>query len=175
MPGRIVLLALLMMTGPAQEVRKSSHGSTVVIQTEGKNPDHGTESILEFHTAGGQKLCSLDFRSEDGDHGFNVVKADWTTNGRFFVWSMQSSGGHQAWHFPTWFYDAKTTRIHVLDEYAQSPGVSEGKFKVVSGDEIETFIYGDKKPHRFNLRLISTNPPMGSEVLCTGGATIPML
>jgi hypothetical protein len=48
-------------------------------------------------------LCALDCSSEDSEHGFGIVKAAWTPDNKYFVFSLTSSGGHQSWHFPKHF------------------------------------------------------------------------
>jgi hypothetical protein len=51
---------------------------------------------LNFHSAEGAMLCVLDYSSEDGEHGFGLVKGQWTADSKYFVFSLRSSGGHQA-------------------------------------------------------------------------------
>lgn len=36
---------------------------------------------------------------------------------QFFVFSLTSSGGHQAWHAPTEFYSRREGTVHSLDDY----------------------------------------------------------
>ena len=57
------------------------------------------------------------FASADGEHGFGVAKAQWTPNSQFFIFSMGSSGGHQPWHHPIYFYSRTENRFYCLDDY----------------------------------------------------------
>jgi hypothetical protein len=72
------------------------------------------ENEIFIKTKDGKILCSQNYGSEDGEHGLGVEKAAWTPDSKFFVYSLSSSGGHQAWHFPTDFIsitDCKTRRL----------------------------------------------------------------
>ena len=50
------------------------------------------ESRIEFKSSDGKIACSLDYSSEDNEHGFRVVKAEWTPDSQYFVFSLTSSG-----------------------------------------------------------------------------------
>jgi len=50
------------------------------------------ESRIEFRSAVDDFLCALDYSSEDSEHGFGVVKAGWTADSQYFVFSLTSSG-----------------------------------------------------------------------------------
>ena len=45
------------------------------------------------------------------EHGYGVTKAVWTPDSHFFVYSLESSGGHEAWHSPVWFYFRKEQEV----------------------------------------------------------------
>jgi|ERR1044071_9115189 hypothetical protein len=62
------------------------------------------ENRVEIREAGGKLLLAKSFVSRDGEHGYIVSRAAWTPDSRFFVFSVYSSGGHQPWNFPTYFY-----------------------------------------------------------------------
>ncbi len=81
-----------------------------------KAPYGSGESKIEIHSKDAI-ICSESYGSEDGEHGFGVEHAAWTPDSKFFVYSMSSSGGHQAWHFPTYFISVRDFKIRKLDEY----------------------------------------------------------
>jgi|SRR6267378_2052770 len=54
------------------------------------------ESRVEFYSPQHEMLCALDYSSEDSEHGFGIVKAAWTPDNNYFVFSLTSSGGHQS-------------------------------------------------------------------------------
>ncbi len=53
----------------------------------------GGESRVDIYTPHLNKVCSLDFSSEDGEHGYAVAKAGWTADENFFVFSLENSRG----------------------------------------------------------------------------------
>jgi len=78
------------------------------------------ESKVVVKTKDGRPICSKNYASEDGGHGFGVEKAAWTPDSRFFVYSMSSSGGHQPWHFPAEFCSIPRSTTRSLDDYIGS-------------------------------------------------------
>ena len=75
------------------------------------------ESKIVIMAKTGQTLGVKSYGSEDGEHGSGIEKAAWTSDSRFFVYSMSSSGGHQAWHFPTYFISITDWKVRNLDDY----------------------------------------------------------
>lgn len=132
---------------------KARDGSRAVILTAKKAVEGaGHESVVEFYSAQNQRLCSMDFSSSDGEHGFAVEKAAWTPDQKYFVFSMTSSGGHQSWHAPTLFYSVRHTEIDSLDSYIAAAGISKGEFALKSPNIVLTEIWkGASVPTRFSL------------------------
>lgn len=132
---------------------KSKDGSRVLILPAGKPSGHDDyESKIEFYSAEEQILCTLDYSSEDGEHGFGVVKAAWTPDDKYFVFSLTSSGGHQAWHAPTLFYSVRDSEIHSLDSYVTASGISKGDFALKAPNIVLTEVWqGESTPARFRL------------------------
>jgi hypothetical protein len=62
------------------------------------------ESRVVMRTADGKTLTSKDYSSPRGANGYYVVRAAWSPDSQFFVYSTSSSGGHSPWQFPTWVY-----------------------------------------------------------------------
>jgi hypothetical protein len=102
------------------------------------------ESRIEFHSGDGATLCVLDYSSEDSEHGFGLVKGQWTPDSKYFVFSLTSSGGHQAWHAPTQFFNRQDGTIRSLDDYFAASGVSESDFRLVAPDIVKTEVLRDK-------------------------------
>ncbi len=84
-----------------------------------KVPHGSGESKIEIYS-GDAIVSSASYSSGDGEHGFGVVRAAWSPDSRFFVYSMSSSGGHQAWHFPTYFTSIYDSKTRYLDDYIGS-------------------------------------------------------
>src|SRR4051794_38412162 len=75
----------------------------------------GAESRVEIRSASGALLRQRNFTSPDHNHGERVDHAEWTSDGRFFVFTTGSSGGHQPWHVATYFYSVSRNRFYSLD------------------------------------------------------------
>lgn len=123
----VVSERLQLFTGP--------HGAYIaVVMPVGKRGFEGQESRIEIRR-GRAVVKRRSFASEDGEHGFGVTKAAWTPNGQFFIFSMQSSGGHQPWHWPQYVYSVRTNRLYYLDDYI---GSVTSKFVLLSGNRLRT-------------------------------------
>jgi len=97
----ITLAFLLPCSAGAESKReyKAKKGTRAVILPVGKQSSgKDSESRIELYSPQNQMLCALDYSSDDGEHGFGVVKAAWTPDNNYFVFSLTSSGGHQPWH-----------------------------------------------------------------------------
>jgi|WetSurMetagenome_2_1015567.scaffolds.fasta_scaffold02436_2 hypothetical protein len=46
------------------------------------------ENRIVLRSNKGRIVCSKDFSSEDGEHGYGVEKAAWTPDSKFFVFSL---------------------------------------------------------------------------------------
>lgn len=66
------------------------------------SPDIESRIVIRGNDA--KLLTSKDYASPRGANGYYVVKAKWSPDSQFFVFSMSSSGGHSPWQFPTWVY-----------------------------------------------------------------------
>ncbi|HEX3228339.1 MAG TPA: hypothetical protein VHQ95_05195 [Pyrinomonadaceae bacterium] len=73
------------------------------------------ESRVEIRSSSGALLRLRTFVSPDHNHGEGVGHAEWTADGRFFVFTTSSSGGHQPWHVATYFYSISRNRFYSLD------------------------------------------------------------
>ena len=82
------------------------------------------ESRIEIRSSAGTLLRRLNLASTDHLHGEGVGHAEWTANGRFFVFTTNSSGGHQPWHVATYVYSVARNRFYSVDA-AVGPIVSD--------------------------------------------------
>ncbi len=96
----------------------------------------GRESRIEIRDIKNQSiLTTRSFASSDGEHGESVAHAVWSPNSRFFVFNTYSSGGHQPWHSPTYFYSVRDNVIRKLDDYI---GPITADFQLRPPDVIKT-------------------------------------
>jgi hypothetical protein len=77
------------------------------------------ESRIEIRKRSGL-LLRRSFASPDCEHGMAVERGAWTSDARFFVFNAQSTGGHQPWHWPIYFYSRSDNKLLNLDKYIGS-------------------------------------------------------
>src|SRR5580704_9236918 len=116
------------------------------------------ESRIEFKSSDGKIACAIDYSSEDSEHGFGVVKAEWTPDSQYFVFSLTSSGGHQAWHSATQFLSRKDETVHTLDDYSQFP-ISKANFRLSAPSIVKTEIVGVDKSIPVSVNLAALPQP----------------
>jgi hypothetical protein len=92
-----------------------------------------SESRVVVRTAAGRELARRDFRSDDGEHGFAVAAIEWTPDGRFLVFAVTSSGGHQPWHWPTFAFSRRTGEFYALDDVV---GPITSQFRLAGGGRV---------------------------------------
>jgi hypothetical protein len=160
----IAVIIVLSVGAAASGLRteyKAKDGSRVVVVTATKSREAaGPESTVDFYSPQNQTLCSVDFSSDDGEHGFGVVKAAWSPDGKYFVFSTISSGGHQPWHWPTVFYSLRDKEIRNLDRYSSAAGISRGDFKLKSPNIVLTEVWkGKSVPAEFQLDSLGRDKP----------------
>jgi hypothetical protein len=120
-------------------------GLHVVVVPVGKEAGRSEyESRIEFQSSDGKIACALDYSSPDSEHGFGVVKAEWTPDSQYFIFSLTSSGGHQAWHSPTQFLSRRDGTIRSLDDYFAAAGVCKSDFQIVAPNTVNTEVWEDK-------------------------------
>jgi hypothetical protein len=132
------------------------------------------ESRLEFYSPRQELLCALDYSSEDHEHGFGVVKAAWTPDNKYFVFSLTSSGGHQSWHYPTHFYNTQDSRIYSLDDYVEGSGISKGDFTLKAPNAVLTESWkGETVPVSFHLdKLIAKSHGTTRAIVCADAKAV---
>jgi len=111
----------------------------------------GRESQVDMYTSHLAKVCSLDFSSEDEEHGYTGAKAKWTADEDFFLFSRENSEGHSPWHIPTPFmsfgkYSPEFRyQVRLLDSYPDDPGTTTPDFQLTSPNSLTTRVYGRAK------------------------------
>ena len=96
----------------------------VIVADDPQPHRRSAESRVLIYRGDGHLANVVDYSSPDGNHGFGVVKAAWTPDSQFFVYSMTSSGGHQSWKSPTYFYSRKTNKTQGIEETLGKPVLS---------------------------------------------------
>ena len=116
------------------------------------------ESRVELRMKEGSLLRSVDYSSNDSEHGYGVAKAAWTPDSQFFVYSLQSSGGHSPWHTPVQFYNRRQNKILSLDD-AVGDSVAYPEFSIREPDEITVTLYFSKRQMTLRLSQLAQAKP----------------
>ena len=173
----VIALVLAMpccLVSSSKQEFKTKGGSRVVILPVGKLSGHGeAESRIEFYSSQNRMLCALDYSSEDSEHGFGVVKAAWTPDNNYFVFSLTSSGGHQPWHTPTLFYSVADHTIDSLESHLKVAGISKGEFFLSDPNVVLTEALQGQRSVAIKIRLGSlTRKGKSHAWRCEGGIVI---
>ncbi|HUY18714.1 MAG TPA: hypothetical protein VMV15_05765 [Candidatus Binataceae bacterium] len=105
------------------------------------------ESRIEIRSKDGKLIFSKDYSSDDGLHGLGVVKAQWTPDSQFFVYSMTSSGGHQPWYAPIDVYSRAHNRVARLDEMTGHRPTLSAAFDIIPPHSVEDACAKDAQHH----------------------------
>ncbi len=95
-----------------------------------------TENALEIRSSTGKLLRREAYSSPDCEHGMRVLRAEWTPDSQFFVFSTQFGGGRQPWHYLTQFYVRCLNAIRELDSYT-GPTLNP-HFVLIAPNTVET-------------------------------------
>ncbi|THD72255.1 hypothetical protein [Phenylobacterium sp.] len=110
------------------EVRSPNGALTASLTAVGAGCD---ESVVTIRTAGPAVVHS--FTSPDCQNGYVVNQAQWTADSRFFIFNLQSSGGHQPMNQPLWRYDRT---IGDIREVSLPGNVVPGAFRLRPHDHL---------------------------------------
>ena len=102
------------------------------------------ESVIELRTQSGKLLARKDYSSKDREHGYGFTEAAWTPDSRFFVYSLESSGGHQPWHSPVCYFSRDTEKIAILDDQLKD-AVLDPQFEIESPDKVIVALWFSKR------------------------------
>src|SRR5262245_24810044 len=108
--------ALTQQRPAKKQTYRSPDGALVAVVSSVNQREATAESEVRVQTASGKVLARRSYRSEDGEHGFGVTKAQWTPDSQFFVYSLESSGGHQPWHAPVQYFSRMRGSFVSLDD-----------------------------------------------------------
>jgi hypothetical protein len=159
----VVLLSALLCR--AQKRTKSSEtetftspdGTITAIVRSTKAPEATKESRIELRSQDGRVLVSRSYVSKDGEHGHGVAKAAWTTDSQFFVYSLESSGGHQAWHTPVLFFSRSKNKIVSLDDTLKD-AVTNPRFLISAPDSVTVELMSIRQIKTVSLHDIMVKP-----------------
>lgn len=188
MAKAIPALAILFLSSSPFQLRAQSQPNSgrhylapdgrvkVDVLNVGKEPGRSNpESRIEIRSRDGVISCALDYSSGDGEHGFGVVRAEWTPDSQYFVFSLTSSGGHQSWHAPTQFLNRTDGTVRSLDDYFAAAGVSKADFYLIAPNTVKTEVWKEDKGVPVSVRLVNLRSPRSWRkskpfvISCSGG------
>lgn len=102
------------------------------------------ESILEIHDSSGTLMLKKDYSSADGEHGSIIDDGKWSANSEFFLYSLESSGGHSPWHLPVDVFVRRNRKAVSLDKFV---GAITGGFEFVATTRIKAFVMKGEDEH----------------------------
>jgi hypothetical protein len=116
-----------------------------IIEPFQKTKAQTAENLVSIVKGDDAVLAKKDFRSSDKEHGYVIEKIQWTADSQFLVFSTYSSGGHQPWHAPTFFFARRDNKIRSVDD-ALGP-VLDSDFEI-SATNILKVLVQDKTLHK---------------------------
>jgi hypothetical protein len=75
------------------------------------------EDRLVIRKRDGALFYRKDFSSSDCEHGDSIVQGEWSPDSQFFVFNVESTGGHQPGHRPVFFYSRSRNKLYRLENY----------------------------------------------------------
>jgi hypothetical protein len=124
--------------------------------------DTASESVVVVKTEAGKAMARRSFRSNNGQHGYGVVKAQWTPDSQFFVFSLESSGGHQPWHTPVEYFSRRDAHMHRLDEELND-AVADPHFVIAAPDRVTVALHFAKATSVVSLSGLSSSSEPGQD------------
>lgn len=131
---RLAILAALIGNSAAAEDVSAPNGKVVARLETASASD--CEVVIEILGADHHLLAKSDFRSSDHQNGECIGQAQWTPDSRFFVFSLENSGGHQPWHTPIMFFDVAAKKLLELEKFVPDP-ITYRAFTLIAPDRIE--------------------------------------
>jgi dipeptidyl aminopeptidase/acylaminoacyl peptidase len=128
----------------AKKAIYTSPDSLLVAVVQPSRKPQMCESTVELRTPTGKVIARRSYQSADGEHGYGVVKAQWTPDSKYFVFSLGSSGGHQPWHSPVEYFNRRRRDFLRLDD-ALNNAVMNPEFAVTAPDEVTVDLYFGNK------------------------------
>lgn len=110
-----------------------------------------TESRIQFTTIDGRILAERNYTSEDGKHGYGITRAAWTPDSQFFVYKLESSGGHDSWHTPVHFFSRKDNKFVELDPLLNDAVSNTLQFLVSPPDRVTVDLWFSKQTRTVSL------------------------
>src|SRR6266478_3005306 len=109
--SQLSVATMLASPQPVANKRVPSRDQKLVAEIHSKSSQF-TEDIVEIRSQNsGNLLVRFSMTSSSGSNGRYVLKAEWSSDSMFFVFSTFSSGAHSSWNFKTFVYSVALNRV----------------------------------------------------------------
>ena len=152
---KFVILVLLLLPSfalAADRLVSPDKSLIAIIEPFQKTKAKIAENVISIVKGDSTVLAKMDFRSPDKEHGYVIDKIQWTADSNFLVFSTYSSGGHQSWHAPTFFFARSDNKIRSIDDLLGP--VLDSNFEISSTNILKVLVQ-DKDSHKE--RAVSVN------------------
>lgn len=120
MPTKILLLLLTLfwptMAFSTEHILSADMALVALVEDCHETYGRTGENRIKISKNDGTLLAMKDFCSADKEHGFVIDRILWTPESNFLIFTTYSSGGHQSWHSPAFFFSRENGKILSLDE-----------------------------------------------------------
>jgi hypothetical protein len=99
------------------------------------------ESRVVIRAGNGSTVTSKDHSSPRGMNGYYVVRANWSPDSQFFVYSLTSSGGHSPWSFPMMVFSRKASAIAEFSAMIGGKPTLAGEFSFSGPHTVAAFTW----------------------------------
>lgn len=129
----------------------------VVVEPFLFNKSSAEENYIKIYGSNNKVIAEKDFRSKTKKHGYIIQQIQWTPDSKFLIFSGYSSGGHQPWNSPTYFFSTSNQKFYSLDSIIGP--VLDAEFEINSASRIKIF-YKEKNTYKEKNELIDLNSIM---------------
>ena len=104
------------------------------------SPDIESRVVIRANEA--RLVTSMDYSSPRGENGNYVVRAGWSQDAKYFVYTLTSSGGHSPWSFPTWLFSREKGAIVNLNSLIGNKPTVSGEFRFTGPHSLAVMVQG---------------------------------
>lgn len=130
--GCLIALFVSSILACAADGAKSYSSPDKTIRVEVSSCEHGT--VIKLSSREGRELQLIDSCTSGSFHNIRLVKAEWSRNSRFFVFSATAGAGNKR----LFFYDGNTNIVYDLADALRGTFTGDFKFEIFEGEEVLT-------------------------------------
>ena len=105
-----------MAPSPASQNKSIASPDSAFVAEISSNKAQFTEDTVEIVSRKSPARAKFPMTFERGANGRYVLKAEWSPDSRFFVFSTFSSGAHSSWNFRTFVFSVDANKFVSVDD-----------------------------------------------------------